>query len=48
MLNVDKMDSRAEVYYMFYEGYNNIIYCGGLNMLGPWEVVLLGDVALLE
>jgi hypothetical protein len=22
--------------------------CGGLNMLGPWEVALLGGVALLE
>ena len=22
--------------------------CGGLNMLGPWEVALLGLVALLE
>jgi hypothetical protein len=22
--------------------------CGGLNMLGPWKVALLGDVALLE
>ena len=22
--------------------------CGGLNMLGPWEVTLLGGVALLE
>jgi hypothetical protein len=22
--------------------------CGGLNMLGPWEVTLLGSVALLE
>jgi hypothetical protein len=22
--------------------------CGGLNMLGPWEVAILGGVALLE
>jgi hypothetical protein len=22
--------------------------CGGLNMLGSWEVALLGSVALLE
>ena len=22
--------------------------CGGLNMLGPWQVLLLGGVALLE
>ena len=22
--------------------------CGGLNMFGPWEVALLGGVALLE
>ena len=22
--------------------------CGGLNMLGPWEVALLGGVALLK
>jgi hypothetical protein len=22
--------------------------CGGLNMFGPWEVKLLGSVALLE
>ena len=27
------------------ETHNN---CVGLNMLGPWEVALLGDVALLE
>ena len=26
----------------------SIYQCGGLNMLGPWEVTLLGDVALLE
>jgi hypothetical protein len=24
------------------------VECGGLNMLGPWEVALLGGVALLE
>jgi hypothetical protein len=22
--------------------------CGGLNMLGPWKVAILGGVALLE
>ena len=25
-----------------------IIPCDGLNMLGPWEVALLGGVTLLE
>jgi hypothetical protein len=25
-----------------------ISVCDGLNMLGPWEVALLGGVALLE
>ena len=23
------------------------LHCGGLNMLGPWKVALLGGVALL-
>jgi len=25
-----------------------LMHCGGLNMLGPWEVPLVGGVALLE
>ena len=28
-------------------GYQEV-ECDGLNMLGPWEVVLLGGVGLLE
>ena len=28
--------------------HRGIIHCGGLNMLGPWGVALLGCVALLE
>jgi hypothetical protein len=24
------------------------VNCGGLNMLGPWEVLLLGGVTMLE
>ena len=27
---------------------NMVGYCDGLNMFGPWEVALLGSVALLE
>ena len=28
--------------------HNNETVCGGLNMLGPWEVALLGGVTLLD
>jgi hypothetical protein len=28
--------------------HSNETICGGLNMLGPWEVALLGVVTLLE
>jgi hypothetical protein len=27
---------------------SDIVHCGCLNMLGPWEVALLGGVALLK
>lgn len=30
------------------EGQYDLTTCGCLNMLGPWEVALLGNVALLE
>lgn len=33
----------------FLRMFDLVLYtCGGLNMFGPWEVALLGGVALLE
>ena len=29
-------------------GYTYLSIYGGFNMFGPWEVALLGDMALLE